>query len=222
MFKNFLKNIYLKIFGRYQLLSLLSREIESRWRILDVGCGQSSLLQFIPKGENSWWVGLDYFEPYIIESRKKKIHDDYILSDARSLPFEDNSFDCAIAIEVIEHLNKSDGLKMIKEMERVAKKKIILTTPNGFFNALSGPDALNPQEKHISGWTVKDFKNLGFRIYGLGSLKIFWQAAPGKIIMKFKPRRLFILFAKIFAPFVYYYPSLAFRLFCIKDLEDKN
>jgi len=111
---------------------------------------------------------------------------------------------------------------MIKEMERVAKKKIILTTPNGFFNALSRPDALNPQEKHISGWTAKDFKNLGFRIYGLGSLKIFWQAAPGKVIMKFSPRKLFILFARIFTPFVYYCPSLAFRLFCIKDLKDRN
>ena len=75
---------------------------------------------------------------------------------------------------MIEHLEKEEGIRMLKEMERVARKKIILTTPNGFLPVDTGPED-NPEEEHISGWKVIDFKGQGFEVFGLNELKFFGE-----------------------------------------------
>ena len=41
---NFLKRIHRKLFGAYSLPSLISKEIEDGWRVLDAGCGRFSAL----------------------------------------------------------------------------------------------------------------------------------------------------------------------------------
>jgi hypothetical protein len=38
-----------------------------------------------------------------------------------------------VCIEVIEHLPKKKGKSLIKEMTRVSRQKVILTTPDIFF-----------------------------------------------------------------------------------------
>lgn len=47
-----------------------------------------------------------------------------------SLPFNDDSFDVVICCEVIEHLK--DVESSIKELYRVTKKRLIITTPEGY------------------------------------------------------------------------------------------
>jgi ubiquinone/menaquinone biosynthesis C-methylase UbiE len=139
---NLPKKIYRKLFGAYMLSSLLSKQIEDEWTILDVGCGRTSSLKGVEKG--AYRVGLDIYRPYILKIRRLSVHDDYVLGDAMALPFKSNSFDCAVATEILEHLTKHDGLRMIKEIERVVKKKILMTTPNGFLPTYAGPDD-NPE-----------------------------------------------------------------------------
>lgn len=213
---NFLKRIYRKLFGAYRLSSLLSREIEDEWRILDVGCGRFSSLQNLKK--DCYKVGLDIYPPYIDKSKKLLVHDRYVVGDARNLPFESDSFDCAVATEVIEHLTKEDGLKMIREMERVARKKIILTTPNGFLPTYAGPDD-NPRETHLCGYTAAELKKLGFRVWGFHGLKMLWTIKHGQAVVKFRlPKILSNLLISITEIFIYRYPSLAFQFFFIKDL----
>jgi len=197
----------------------MKRILDGSKMILDVGCGQASPLRFV---EDSYKVGLDHFRPYILKSKSAAIHNAYVLADASHLPFRSKSFDCAVAIEVIEHLGKQDGLRMIKQMEDVTQRKILLTTPNGFFNALAGPDALNPEEKHISGWFVSEFRKLGFKVYGLNGFKLLYKAAPGKVVLKFRPQALFAFLASISCLFVYFFPSLAFQLFSIKICSAKR
>jgi len=214
---NIAKEIYFKIFGKYRLVSCsIENELEKDWTILDVGCGHSSPLRLVKK--TSRWVGLDIYEPYIAESKKQSIHDEYLIGDARSLPFKDNSFDCAVAIEVLEHFNKPDGLKMINEMERVARKKIILTTPNGFMETYAGPND-NPEERHLSGWNYNELKELKFRVYGLNGLKSLWTIEKGKAVIRFKFLILPIMLVEISKYFTYRNPSLSFQLFFVKDLN---
>jgi ubiquinone/menaquinone biosynthesis C-methylase UbiE len=38
------------------------------------------------------------------------------------LPFDDDSFDAVIAFDLIEHLTQQDGLRLIAEAERVARR----------------------------------------------------------------------------------------------------
>ena len=132
----------------------------------------------------------------------------------RILPFKPNSFDCAIATEVLEHLNKEDGLRMLQEMERVAKRKIILTTPNGFLRTYAGPED-NPEETHLCGYTASELKKSGFKIRGFNGLKALWTIRSGKAVLRF---RAYILFVYLSGIFVYYFPQFAFQLFFFKKL----
>lgn len=215
----FASKVHFKLFGAHNLSSLLSKKLEDGQTILDVGSGRSSSLMTVEKG--SYRVGLDFYEPYIRKSRILSIHDDYVLGDARALPFKSKSFDCAVATEILEHLDKHDGLTMIKEIERVAKK-ILMTTPNGFLPTYAGPDD-NPEETHLCGYTVAELKKLGFKIYGLSGLKLLWKVEQGQAVVKFKPQTILsTLLIDITELFVYHYPSLAFQLFFIKDVRNKD
>lgn len=214
-FKKLCKRVYLKLFGSYQLSGLLAKELDNEGRVVDIGCGRSSPLRIVRKGR--YRVGLDFYEPYISRSKALSIHDDYVLGDARTLPFKPKSFDCAIATEVLEHLCKHEGRGMIAEMDKIARK-IILTTPNGFLPTYAGPED-NRDETHLSGWTVDELRRIGFEVYGLGGLKLFWGIESGRVAIKFKPRRIFAALADVTQLFVYHYPSPAFGLFCVKRVK---
>lgn len=217
--KNLLKKIYYRTFGRNSLFSLLRKEIEDGCTVLDVGCGRTSCLTGIKKG--SIRVGLDHYEPYISKSKIGSVHDFYVLGDAIELPFEANSFDCIIATEILEHLHKQDGLRMIKEMERVAKNKILMTTPNGFLPTYPGPDD-NPDEAHLSGWTVAELKKLSFKVYGISGLKALWRIRDGQAVMWLTPKRFPVLtaiIADMTSPLVYKYSHRAFQLFFVKNIK---
>jgi len=55
------------------------------------------------------------------------------LCDVRKLPFKQKSFDTVLCMEVIEHLEKEEAIRLIEDMEKIARKKIIITTPVGFW-----------------------------------------------------------------------------------------
>ena len=216
MIADFLRRIYLRLLGSYRLPSLIAREVTGRRRILDVGCGRASPLGLI--GMDSYKVGLDFYQPYILTSRESSIHHDYILGDVRLLPFKPKSFDCALATEVLEHLTRQEGPEMIRQMEEVAGK-IILTTPNGFLPTYPGPQD-NPDEEHRCGWTVSELTGLGFKVYGLGGWKQLWKVDAGQAVIRFRPRKVFALLAGVTELLVYRHPSLAFSLFCVKEKLD--
>lgn len=54
-----------------------------------------------------------------------------IKASATYLPLEDNSFDCVISVDMLEHLDKKNRAKAISEMLRVASKEVIIAVPCG-------------------------------------------------------------------------------------------
>ena len=179
---NVTKKWYLKIFSAFRLPAFIDRAIEDDWTVLDVGCGKQSPLADVKKSQRRL-VGLDIYEPYIAQTKKLGIHDEYYVGDIRNLPFEPSSFDCVIAVDVLEHLSKDDGMRMLAEMERVARHKVILTTPNGFLPTYAGPKD-NPEESHLSGWTCEALSNLGFTTRGFSGLKCLWTVKNGQAVPK--------------------------------------
>jgi hypothetical protein len=54
-----------------------------------------------------------------------------LLADGRNLPLADKAFDVVTSVDVLEHLFKKDRKKFIDELLRVARKKVIISTPLG-------------------------------------------------------------------------------------------
>lgn len=77
--------------------------------------------------------------------------------------FGEKSFDVVQFTEIIEHLRKVKGRRMLAMLPKLARSAIIITTPGGF---LHGPATLgNPYNVHVSGWTPEEFVEHGYNVY---------------------------------------------------------
>jgi ubiquinone/menaquinone biosynthesis C-methylase UbiE len=197
----------------------LKRELFDCETVLDLGCGPSSPLQFCKNIKYS--VGVEIFDQYLKQSKAKKIHKKYLKKNILELDFGKNSFDAVIMIEVLEHLPASLGRKIIKKAEKWAKKKIIITSPNGFINQKAVDN--NPWQKHLSGWDYKKMRSMGFKCRGLAGLKILRQEVENDTMgddltssIRLRPRAFWFVIASLSQAIVYRFPSLAFELFSLK------
>jgi len=207
-FESFLKKVFK---GESELLK---KELSGFASVLDLGCGFNSLLQYCNK---LFSVGVESFEPYLEKSKEKKIHNEYIKADIRKIDFGKKSFDAIIALEVIEHLTKEEGYELIRKMEKWARKKIIISTPNGYIWQ-NGYDN-NPLQEHKSGWSVEELEKLGFRVKGISG----WKKLRGyKGSIRYEPNFFWKIISDLTRLIVYYCPKLAFQLFCVKEIDEKN
>ena len=188
--------------------------------VLDLGCGPDSPLQHCKNINHS--VGVEPFAPYLERSKDNHIHTEYLDKKIQDLEFPENSFDTVIMIEVLEHLTTEDGFKVLRNAERWARKKVVLTTPNGFVNQ-NEVDA-NPLQKHLSGWDYKEMTNLGYRCQGLAGLKFLRQEKDEAtmdddltVSIRFKPKFFWFIIATLSQLITYYLPQQAFELFCVKE-----
>ncbi|HWA51990.1 MAG TPA: methyltransferase domain-containing protein [Patescibacteria group bacterium] len=180
--------------------------------VLDVGCGNDSPIKNVKKTFKS--EGVDVFAPAIAESKRKKIHDSYKKADLNNLGkyYKDNSFDATVALDVVEHFTKKKALKLIASMEKIAAKKIIILTPNGFVK--QGEYGDNPYQRHFSGWTKEEFERMGYKVYGLRGPKcIRGEYAT----IKYKPWILWGLIVFLTEPLFYFWPQASFDLFAVKE-----
>ena len=112
---------------------------------------------------------------------------------------------------MIEHLTKEEGLKLLDMMEAIAKKKMIVFTPNGFSAQECYFD--NPWQAHKSGWSVKEMKNRGYRVIGIHG----WMHLRGeRSEIKFRPTKFWMMISELTQIFIRNYPELAFQILCIK------
>jgi SAM-dependent methyltransferase len=206
----FYRRIYTKIFPDYFVE--LKKAFKGCKTILDVGCGRTSLLRLFPK--EIYRVGVEGFQPYIEESKSKGFHNEYHRVDVMEIGdhFPENSFDCVYAGDVIEHLEKEKGLILIKMMEKIAKKKVIIYTPNGFLPQDSRDS--NDLQIHKSGWTVSEMEEMGFNVIGTSGWKFFRGNNTG---IRFYPKFLWRVVSDITQFYTRNNPIHAKQILCVKD-----
>jgi len=207
-----IKKIYRIIFPDY--LYYIKKEIQGCKSVLDLGCGYNSPLRFIKKDFYS--VGVDLFKDYLSKSQENKIHDHYYNINVLDIDkqFKEKSFDAVIALDLIEHLNKEDGLKLLKLMEKIAERKVIIFTPNGFLK--QGKYDNNEFQEHKSGWDSREMKKLGYNVIGINGLK---NLRGGYSTVKYNPRALWTLISDITQIMTRYFPRYAFQILCIKKIN---
>lgn len=183
--------------------------------LLDLGCGRNSPIKFF-SNKLKYSLGVDSHLASVEDSKKYKIHTEYVVSGILGAcrNIADNSFDCAIALDVIEHLEKKDGEKLLNEMERIAKKRVIIFTPNEFLKQNVFDN--NQAQKHLSGWSAREMKRMGFKIYGMSGLKTL-RKELGEI--KYKPHIFWQFLSSLSQIPVYYLPGFAFQILCVKKLN---
>jgi hypothetical protein len=130
------------------------------------------------------------------------------------LPFANGSFDVVVALDVIEHLGQADGELLINEMWRVARKRIVITTINGFLQQSEYDN--NPYQVHKSGWNVPTLREIGFHVMGLRGLKLLRgeRATPRIRPLLFGHFVCFISELLLVSRFV---PQVAFQLLCVRE-----
>lgn len=131
--------------------------------ILDVACGLSLRSQYIPASVR---VGVDIYAEYF-KHIQSTVPYSVVKYDVRKLSeiFVDKSFDLVIALDIVEHLEKEEGLELIKQCEKIARKAVIIETPLGYVP--QNIDILghggHQWQTHRSAWLLKDFSKLGYK-----------------------------------------------------------
>ncbi len=101
--------------------------------IIDLGCGNGRLLQFIEKEASNWhqktfhYVGLDTSSNLLSEARKKYPGKTFQRGDMTKIPLKDKSADIIFCIRAFHHLpTRNLRQKSLKEIKRVLKPQGIL------------------------------------------------------------------------------------------------
>ncbi len=105
--------------------------IEKGARVLHVGCGDGYLDPFL-SSRFSLVVGVDINYPELRSAKRSNANQrvEYLLIDGFSLPFESESFDEVVSIDVLEHAE--NDVALVGEMSRVLKQggHLTMTVPN--------------------------------------------------------------------------------------------
>src|SRR5258706_6199996 len=101
--------------------------------LLDVGCGERSPLHLF-SSEIVRTTGVDAHGPSIETSRSLGVHSDYVQMNILGIgeQFAPRSYDCVVALDVIEHLSKSDGQRLLDAMESIARRRVVVFRPKAF------------------------------------------------------------------------------------------
>jgi len=196
------------------LVKLAIRDaLEGCESVLDIGCGTAPTMRELAVTRT---VGVEGYRPFFEQAQKEKLQDELVECDVRELDkhFQPKQFDACVALDLIEHLTKADGLELIRSMENIAKKRSIFFTPSGF---LPQRNAANDDlQAHFSGWEPEEMQKLGYKVIGLLGPK---RLRGEYHMLKNRPLPFWALVS--FASQLLWsksHPEQAAAILCVKDL----
>ena len=157
----------LRPYAPFTSLNVVWRSLDKGGQsILDVGCGKGATITAINKSGKFKATGLDIFEPSLKEAMRRKVYQNLVMGEVEHLPFKDKSFDIVICMEVLEHLEKGDGERLLIELERVTRRQVLLTTPVGKYEQHASEGNIHWEHKYI--WSPSELKAKGYSVKGTG------------------------------------------------------
>ena len=134
--------------------------------LLDVGCGEGVLTHRWAQRIDGRVVGIDLDDPQLHEQwqGRQAPNLEYMVMKAENLPFGDDEFDVASAIEVLEHV--PDPEHTVSEMARVASGHLLVSVPREplwrGLNMARGAYLrdLGNTPGHVNHWSKRSFTQL--------------------------------------------------------------
>lgn len=189
--------------------------------VIDLGCGEGKIMEIISK--EGWDItGIDIHNESIKKAKTtgiyKKLIKGNIVTVCKQLVKEKKQYDLVFCSQVIEHITRKDGLQILNLAEKLAKKRIFFGTPSGFMHQPEVFIKGNPHQHHKSGWSDKDFKSRGYKVYGIG-FKPLWSE-HGMARTSNKVFEFFLTFVGfLLNPLIFYRTNLAAGILAIKDIK---
>jgi SAM-dependent methyltransferase len=134
--------------------------------LLDVGCGEGVLVHEWAQKIDGRVVGIDLDDPQLHAQweQRQAPNLEYRVMKAENLPFVDDEFDVATAIEVLEHV--PDPAATLAEMARCANRHLIASVPREplwrGLNMARGAywKDLGNSPGHLNHWSKRSFVKL--------------------------------------------------------------
>lgn len=148
----------------YPLIYAATKNGES---LLSLGCGIGLELQSLGTADiTAVDIAPQYLEVVPAFCSGAKLIQDDVTDYIESQP--DKSVDVISLVDVLEHLTKVRGRSTLENCKRVAKRRVIVFTQDGYVknephNAW-GIKGADKHQKHLSGWTQKELEKLGFTL----------------------------------------------------------
>ena len=151
--------------------------------IVDLGCGNGEFLQTcshfgIPA------IGVDAEKDALQTCQSRGLTVKEIDMSSNTLPFADNSVSIVVCSQLIEHLEKNDGIHLMKEVYRILKKNgmLLLYSPSHYNR--SG----RTMPFHLHCWKPKELEHVLGSI-GFGDIKFIFAPMSWIHMLKFNPEQ---------------------------------
>jgi ubiquinone/menaquinone biosynthesis C-methylase UbiE len=174
------------------LLSRFLREIDETARIsaptsiLDVGCGEGIVTERLAAVTGARTIGVDLGTDELTEHWRRREGENVSFQPASAydLPFEDASFDCVCALEVLEHLERPRDA--LAELARVSRRGVLVSVPREpvwrvvHLLALRDVRSLGNTPGHVNHWSSRDFERL---VSGYGRVTRTRRPFPWTVVL---------------------------------------
>ncbi len=168
--------------------ALLREGIRPNSRLLDVGCGTGGTIRVLK--DICTPVGMD-MSIQALQYTVKKTGVTAIAADATALPFCDDTFEFAVALDVIEHI--PDDLGALREIRRVLRPRgtLVLTVPAHQYLFSTHDRALHHVRRYSRKLLQSRVKAAGFTVSRLTytNFLLFLPIATVRLAKKILPEQ---------------------------------
>lgn len=156
--------------SQFEVLKRTAREIHKRSgknevTILDLGAGGAQYYEGETFRSIEFTVSVDLLDAFPHDGKlnpPESVSTQRILGvvpeDLKKIPSD--KYDLVVAFDLIEHLSRENGYKLLYEVDRISKFASLIFTPNGF--VWQPPTEKNSFDAHLSGWTPSELRRMGW------------------------------------------------------------
>lgn len=207
----------------FSYLWVIKKSMGEPTTVLDLGCGNGILMTVLSRKGKEWiTTGVDLYKKDAKNANRLNTYENIIIGDvietSQHLIKKGKKYDLVFSSQLIEHLNKKQGHKLLKLMNKLARNRIVVATPNGYIKQRDEYVGENKHQHHLSGWSAEEFKKKGYEVRGVGFRLTWSEGGLGRDENKVVSS-IFTFISFIIAPIVYFFPSLGAGIIAIKLIK---